>query len=165
MDLATILNLITTAAVVFGVAFGVMELRTALRTRRDLGAMEVIRAVESPEIRLAVGRILDLPIDADPDVINADETLLTAAHLVFWAAEMYGSIVFEGVADLHMLDRIDGGWLRAAWLRLRRWVMGQRSENPNTAEWWQWLYDMLEANPDPGKRSGAYVFYRGRTRG
>lgn len=164
MDLPIILNVITTAAVVFGVIFGVAELRTALRARRDLGAMEVIRAVESPEVRLAVGRILELPRDVDPKVINADRELLKAAQLVYWAAEMYGSIVFEGVADLQMVDRIDGGWLRATWLRLRRWVLDQRSVNPSSAEWWEWLHDMLEAHPDPGKTSGAQAFYRGRTR-
>jgi len=164
MDLPTILNVITTAAVVFGVVFAVVELRTALRARRDQGAMEVIRAVESAEIRLAVARVLELPIDPDPEVINADKEFLKAAQLVYWAAEMYGSIVFEGVADLQMVDRIDGGWLRSTWLRLRRWVISERSSNPNSGEWWEWLYDMLEANPDPGKQSGAHVFYRGRIR-
>jgi hypothetical protein len=164
MDLPTILNVITTAAVVFGVVFAVVEVRTALRSRRDQGAMEVIRAVESAEIRLAVARILELAIDSDPEVVNADKEVLNAAQLVFWAAEMYGAIVFEGVVDLHMLDRIDGGWLRATWLRLRRWVIAERSSNPNSAEWWEWLYDMLEANPDPGKASGAHVYYRGRIR-
>ena len=158
MDLPTILNVITTAAVVFGVVFAVVEIRTALRARRDQAAMEVIRAVESPEIRLAVGQILELPRDVDPAAINADDEILRAARLVYWAGEMYGSIVFEGVVDLQMLDRIDGGWLRSAWERLRRWIESERPTNPNTGEWWQWLYEMLEANPDPGKTSGAHVF-------
>ena len=164
MDLPTILNVITTAAVVIGVAFGIVELRRGLRSRRDQAAIEVVRAVESPEIRLAIARILDLPIDCDPQVINGDKAVLDAARLVYWASEMYGSIVFEGVVDLRMLDRIDGGWLRATWVRLRQWIESQRAANPNSGEWWQWLYDMLEAHPDPGKTASAHVFYRGRLR-
>ena len=166
MDLQTILQLITTAAVVIGVGFAIIEIRQALRARRDQAAVEVVRGVESAEVRQAVAKILELPVDADPDVINSDATLLQAAHLVHWASEMYGSMVFERVADLHVVDRIDGGWLRATWLRMRRWIDAERvrSGNPNTGEWMQWLHEMLEADPDPGKESASHVFYKGKLR-
>jgi hypothetical protein len=165
MDLPTLLSVITTVAVVVGVAFGIIEIRQALRARRDQAAVEIVRAVESSEVRLAIERVMELPVDCDPQVVNGDPQLVSSARLVFWAAEMYGSIVFEGVISLQMLDRIDGGWLRSGWVRLRRWIEGERSANPNTGEWWQWLYDMLEAHPDPGKKTGAHNFYRGRLRG
>lgn len=45
---------------------------------------------------------------------------------------------------------------------------GQRmreNRNPNVGEWWQWLYELLEADPDPSKERGAYVEYRRRSRG
>lgn len=166
MDLPTLLNAITTAAVVIGVGFGLFELRQALRARREHAAVEVVRSVESPEIRRAVLQVLTLPKDADPQVVRGDPTMLDAVVLVYWAGEMFGSIVFEGVVDLHTLDRMVGGWLRAAWLRLRPWVESERVEsgNTNAGEWWQWLYDMLEANPDAGKAAGAHVTYRGRLR-
>ncbi len=75
-------------------------------------------------------------------------------------------MVFEGVVDQHMLDRMVGGWVRGSWLRLRRWVEAERSEarNPNVGEWWQWLYERLEADPDRGKARAAYVAYRGKHR-
>lgn len=167
MDLQTLSQLITTAAVVIGVGFAIIEIRHALRARRDQAAIEVVRGVESAEIRQAVAKILELPVDPEPDVINNDETLLQAAHLVHWASEMYGSMVFERVVDLHVVDRIDGGWLRATWARMRRWIEAERirSGNPNTGEWMQWLHEMLEADPDRGKVSGAHVFYKGKLRG
>lgn len=166
MDLPTALNVITTASVVIGVAFGLFEVRQALRARRDHAAVEVVRSVESPEIRRAVAQILELPIDADPQLVRGDPAVLDAARLVHWAGEMFGSIVFEGVVDLHTLDRMVGGWLRAAWLRLHRWVEADRVEtrNVNIGEWWQWLYETLEANPDRGKAAGAHVTYRGKLR-
>jgi hypothetical protein len=72
----------------------------------------------------------------------------------------------QGVVDLHTLDRMVGGWVRATWVRLRRWVESERIEDrsPNVGEWWQWLYEQLEADPDPGKASGTHVAYRGRRR-
>ena len=164
MDLDTAANLATTVAVVLGVAFGLAELRHAVRDRRDHAAVDIVRTVQTQEVRLAVGRILALPDDVDPAVIRGDAQLLQAALAVDSACEMWGSMVFEGVVDLHMLDRMVGGWVRGSWRRLRSWVEEERRRNrsPNVGEWWEWLYDRLESDPDPGKGAGAHVAYRGQ---
>ncbi|HEX5721973.1 MAG TPA: hypothetical protein VFZ06_04400 [Acidimicrobiia bacterium] len=166
MDLPTTLQVITTAAVVVGVIFGLLQVRQALQARRDYAAVEVVRSVQAQEVQDAVDRILRLPKDADPEVIRSDPALSQAANLVYFAAEMFGSIVYEGVVELHTLDRMVGGWVRATWQRLRRWVEAERvdKQTPNVAEWWQWLYEMLEADPDPGKLAGVHISYRGRVR-
>ena len=164
MDLGTAANIATTLAVVIGVVFGLAELRRAVRDRRDQASIEVVRSVESPEIRRAIATILELPIDADPQAIRRDPAIVDAATLVHWAGEMFGSIVYEGVVEIHTLDRMVGGWLRACWLRLRRWIEADRIEthSVNIGEWWQWLYERLEEDPDPGKALGAHVAYRRR---
>lgn len=163
MDLTTVANLATTLAVVIGVVFGLIELRHAIRDRRDHAAVDIVRTVQTQEVRRAVGRVLKLPNDVDPELIRADPTLLDAALAVDSACEMWGSMVFERIVDLHMLDRMVGGWVRGSWPRLRRWVEAERVEtrNPNVGEWWQWLYERFEEDPDPGKALGAYAAYRG----
>lgn len=167
LDLATVLQVITTVAVVFGVVFGLVQLRQAIRNRRDQAAVDIVRAVQTPEIKQAIDHVYALPDDADPDLIRGDPSMLRAAQAVDSACEMWGSMVYEEVIDLHMLDRMVGGWVRGGWRRLRRWEEDERvkNRNPNIAEWWQWLYEMLEADPDPGKSRGAHVAYRGRSRG
>ena len=166
MDLSLVLNFVTTVAIVVGLMFGLFELRQALRSRRDLAAVDIVRTVQTQEIRRAVTRVLQLPDGVDPEVVRADPQLLEAALAIDSACEMWGSMVFEGVVDLHMLDRMVGGWVRGTWHRLNRWVEQERidSRSPNVAEWWQWLYDMLEASPDPGKARGAHLSYRGKLR-
>lgn len=166
IDLPTVLNLVTTAAIVVGVAFGLIELRQALRGRRDYAAADIVRTIQTQEIRRAARRCFQLPEDADPDLVNSDPQMLEAALAMDSACEMWGSLVYEGVVDPHMLDRMVGGWVRGLWRRLRRWVESERAVtgSPNVAEWWQWLYELLEADPDPGKALGAYVSYRGQRR-
>ena len=166
MDVGVLLNVVTTVAVVIGVSVGLIEVRQALRERRDHAAVDIVRTVQTQEIRRAGARILALPNDVDPGVIRNDPELLAAALAIDSACEMWGSMVFEGVVDLHMLDRMVGGWVRGTWERLRRWVEQERiaSRSPNMAEWWQWLYEMLEASPDPGKALGAHISYRGKLR-
>ena len=88
MDLATALNLLTTVAIVAGVGFGLVEVRQALRDRRDHAAVDIVRTVQTQEVRRAVERVFDLPDDADPDVIRGDPDLLEAALAVDSACEM-----------------------------------------------------------------------------
>lgn len=163
MDLRTALDLTVAAAVVAGVVFALAELRHATRSRRDHAAVDIVRTVQTQEVRQAVERVLKLPNDADPAVIRHDPRLLEAALAVDSACEMWGSLVFEGVVDQHMLDRM--GWVRNV-ARLRRWVEAEREDNrnPNVGEWWQWLYERLEADLDPGKAQAAYIAYRGGAR-
>lgn len=166
MDAATALNIATTAAVVLGVVFGLAEVRQIVRDRRDHAAVDIVRTVQTQEVRRAVERVLRLPQDADPELIRGDADMLDAALAVDSACEMWGSMVFEGVVDQHMLDRMVGGWIRGTWTRLRRWVEAERvdKQNPNVGEWWQWLYERLQEDPDLGKAQGAHVGYRGRGR-
>jgi hypothetical protein len=166
MDLALLLNLVTTLAVVAGVFFGLVELRRGARDRRDLAAVDIVRTVQTQEVRRAVQRIYTLSDDFDPEIVRGDAALLDDALAVDSACEMWGSMVFEGVVDLHLLDRMVGGWVRGTWRRLRTWIEAERVANrsPNMGEWWQWLYERLEANPAPGKAVGAHVAFRGMSR-
>ena len=166
MDLPTALNVVSAIAVVVGVIFALVQLQHAARKRRDLGAVDIVRTVQTQEVRRAVERILRLPVDVDAEIVRKDPATLDAALAVDSACEMWGCMVFEGVVDYQMLDRMVGGWVRGTWRRLRRWVEAERVEkqNVNIGEWWQWLNNLLESDPDPGKIKGAYVSYRGRRR-
>jgi len=157
-------EIFTAIAVVFGIVFGLMELRQATRSRRDHAAVDIVRTVQTQEVRQAVRLIFDLPLDADPQLIRNDPALLAAALAVDSACEMWGCMVFEGVVDHQLLDRMVGGWVRGTWTRLRAWVESERIETQsvNVGEWWQWLYELLEADPDPEKKLGAHIGYKGR---
>lgn len=163
--LSETLHLVTTLAVVAGVVFALAQLRQAARIRRDHAAVDIVGTVQTQEVRLAVAKILQLPDNVAPERIRDDPALLTAALAVDSACEMWGCMVYENVVDHRMLDRMVGGWVRATWRRLGTWVEAERIENrnPNIGEWWQWLYELIEADPDPAKGIGAHIAYRGKT--
>ena len=163
-NLIAAVEVFTAIAVVIGIIFGLIELRQATRNRRDLAAVDIVRTVQTQEVRQAVRLIFDLPLDADPQLIRNDPELLAAALAVDSACEMWGCMVFEGVVDHKLLDRMVGGWVRGTWARLRAWVESERVETQsvNVGEWWQWLYELLEADPDLGKKLGAHISYRGK---
>ena len=107
-----------------------------------------------------------LPDNIAPETIRNDPVLLKAALAVDSACEMWGCMVYENVVDHRMLDRMVGGWVRGTWRRLGSWVEAERAEtrNPNVGEWWQWLYERIEADPDPSKALGAHIAYRGTSK-
>jgi hypothetical protein len=166
VDAGVALDITTTTAIVLGVIFGMAEVRQVVRDRRDHAAVDIVRTVQTQEVRRAVERVLRLLDDADPELIRGDPEMLEAALAVDSACEMWGSMVYEGVVDQHMLDRMVGGWIRGSWGRLGRWVEAERAEkrSPNVGEWWQWVYERLEEDPDRGKAHGAHVGYRGQRR-
>ena len=162
--ISLIADSVTAIAVVFGIGFALVQLRQANRQRRDYAAVDIVRTVQTPVVRQAVRRVLSLPENAAPEMVNSDQDMLNAALAVDSACEMWGCMVFEGVVDHKMLDRMVGGWVRGSWTRLRLWVDAERvtTGNGNIAEWWQWLYELLESDPDEGKLQGAHVAYRGK---
>ena len=95
-DLAAILDVVVAVAVVAGVVFGLAELRHATRSRRDHAAVDIVRTVQTQEVRQAVERVLKLPDDADPAIIRGDPAMLEAALAVDSACEMWGSMVYGG---------------------------------------------------------------------
>jgi hypothetical protein len=163
-EVAVIVEAVAAVAVVVGLIFGLIQLRQAVRNRRDLAAVDIVRTVQTQEVRLAIRKIFDLPFDADPDLVRGDPQLMSAALAVDSACEMWGCMVFEGVVNHRIVDRMVGGWIRGSWKRLRKWVESEReiADNPNIGEWWQWVYEVIQADPDPGKTQGAHVAYRGK---
>ena len=109
VDAATVVNIVSAVAILVGVVFAVVQLRQADRDRRDAAAVTVVGTVQTQEVRQAVRMILELPDRVDPEVVRGDPTLLDAALAVDSACEMWGSMVYEGVVDHQMLDRMVGG--------------------------------------------------------
>ena len=159
----SLVDIVSAAALVVGVWFAVVQLRQSNNQRRDHAAVDIVRTVQTQEVRRAVRLVFTLPENADPTLISENKDMLDAALAVDSACEMWGSMVFEGVVDHKLLDRMVGGWIRGTWTRLHLWVEQERvaAGNVNVGEWWQWIYELLEADPDTGKQVGAHEAYRG----
>lgn len=83
-------EIVTALAVLIGIIFGLIQLRQANRSRRDYAAVDIVRTVQTQEVRMAVRRIFSLPEDVDPDTVRNDDTLLFAALAADSACEMWG---------------------------------------------------------------------------
>ena len=161
VDLNTIATVATALTVMTGLFFGLLQTRQAAHKRRDLAAIELTHSFQTTELRNAFRRILSLAEPLDPATIRNSPTLIDDAEVIVYAGEAMGLMVFEGAIRLHTLDRMMGGFLRAAWRRLSPYVEEERrTRSASYAEWFQWLFERFEEHPVPGKAEGAHVAHR-----
>ena len=151
----------TAGALVVALAFGVVQWRQGVHHRRDASTVEMIHAFQTPEVLGAFRSVLALPEPVDPARVNEQPDVVNAAVTTIFTCETLGCMVFERVLDLHVLDRLWGGFIRAAWRRLAPWIRAERERLGvgSFGEWFEWLVAQLEAHPEPSKSTGAHVAY------
>ncbi len=147
-------------AVVVALVFGTLTIRQWQRTRYLSAAVELVRTLLTPEFTRSIARVLELPERAPAENIATPE-LLHAVFVVTHGFESLGVLVFNRLLPLHLVDHLVGGYVRAAWKRLKPYVESQRGVlGISLAEWFQWLAERLDEDPAPGKAQGAHLAHR-----
>jgi hypothetical protein len=156
-----ILQLVTLAALLAGILFGILEIRRVAKSRAEKAALEVFDITVQREVMDALTLILDLPKDADPEKIRGSAELRRSSELLMTLFEYWGIMVYYRVAPLRTLDLIVGGLVCGSWDRLHRYVEWERDTTGVLvrAEWFQWLADRLNEYPQPEKKVGAHVAF------
>jgi hypothetical protein len=164
MDLGTIANVATAAAVIIGVVFGMAEIAHARRDREDRAAFEVVHAMLTPEWMRSVILVQSLPDGVTRSELEAEPRKLEAAQSVSVILETLGYSVCRRLVPIEVADDLLGGIIRVGWRKLRAFIEDERarSGSQKTFEWFHWLAERLD-ELRPGKTSlsvGAQEAYR-----
>ena len=105
-----------------------------------------------------------IPDGSNASAIEADASVLNAAHSVGVILEGLGYSVYARIVPLRVVADLVGGTVRLAWRKLRPYVEEERrrSGSQKTFEWFQWLAAQLERH-SPGKTNlemGAHQAYQ-----
>ena len=100
-DIANIVEIIGIFAIVFGIAFGLIQLKQHRKQSRDMAILELARSFEDPEFTEAYMLITSL----DPGVSDAElrakgTEYLTAAMRVGWKFETVGMLIHNRVVPM-----------------------------------------------------------------
>jgi hypothetical protein len=164
VDLGTIANVATAAAVIIGLVFGIAEIAHARREREERGAFEVVHAMLTPEWMRSMAIVQSLP-DAIPAAdLEADPKKLEAAVSVGIILETLGYSVYRRLVPLVVVDDLIGGTVRVAFRKMRGFIEFDRARvgSQKSWEWFQWLTERLEEHV-PGKTTlalGAHQAHR-----
>jgi hypothetical protein len=147
-------------AVLVALVFGVLTIRQWQRSRQLTAAAELVRTMQTAEFTRAIARIVELPENADANVMLADRELMLSFYAVSHVFESLGVLVHHRLLPLHLVDHLCGGYVRASWKRVKPLVVARRETlGAMFGEWFQWLAERIEQYPAPGKDVGAPIAF------
>jgi hypothetical protein len=160
MDLASILNLVSTAAIVGALVFTALQVRAANNARRDQGAVVIIQTTQDSKWIEALNLVSTLPEQATAEYIRErGEIMDRALFELSIRLEPVGYMVYCRIITLSAVDDMIGGVAMVIWSRAQRWTEEYRkaSNNPKFNEWVEWLADRIVERrkglpPDPAPR-------------
>ena len=155
------LQIIETAAVVIGVAFGLMQLRQLRHQREVQAGLELLSPLQSPETCEALLVVHDLPDDlTGKELRERLGARYKSAMATLALFESLGPIVARGHVPIEMYAEFYRGPTVLCWRKFKRYIEEERLRGwPNLFEWLQWLADRMEERAPAGEDLPAYKRY------
>ena len=147
MDTATLLSALSSFAVVGALIFAALQVRVANRTRAEHAAISIVEAAQSDAWTCGLNQLHRIPANATAEEIDALGPELTdAIEQVGIRVETIGYMVWRGIVDIAMVDDLFGGVVIFWWSRIKPFAERdrERTSNPKSYEWFQWLAERLE---------------------
>lgn len=163
MDLSALSNVAEALAVIFAVAFGVIQVRQIRAQRSREAALTLMHSLQTQEMLEALLLLDSLPEGLSQAELRerlGDEFMAIQAVLGTW--ESLGILVFRGVASLDLVDDFYSGNIVQSWTKLRRLVEDVRRETGRDTrwEWFQWLSERMIERESKRQPIPAYLEHR-----
>ncbi len=159
----TLLNLLQTAAIVAGLIFGLRELGELRKSRELASTLTLVDLVQNDALNTGIWRLVALPANLPEAEFNRqlgdDLDEVWSFAMTF---ESLGILVHRGEVNLDLVDEFFGGMVILSWDRLGPYIVAirQRTGNPQTLEWFQWLAERLQEHREKPGTAPTYVKYR-----
>jgi hypothetical protein len=163
MDLATGLSLVSTIAVVCGVAFAAYQIRALSRQRIREAQFSLAASISSPSFQAALWKIMALPPGLDRAGVDAHLGPMSE-HVYYWMGSMetLGILVHHRELPLSLVADFTSGPIVLSWRNLQGYVADvRRSTGRETMhEWFQWLAERLMERESVTPPIPAHVEFR-----
>ena len=146
MSLQLFLQAVETLAVVFGVGFGLVQLRQLRHQREVQAGLELLAPLQTPESAEALLIIHNLPDNSTGDELRQRlGAQYRSAMATLAQFESLGPIVARGHVPIEMYAEFYRGPTILCWRKFRRYIEEERKEGwPALFEWLQWLAERME---------------------
>jgi len=163
MEFPIILDIVSTAAVIIGVVFGLGQLRQYHLSRKRDSALFLLNSYQTAEFLQGIGTILSIPDGLTKKEIEervGDET--PVIYLVMSTFESIGILVFHNEVTMDMVDDAYSGPIALSWQKLELYVSGIREEHQRETmfEWFQWLAERMRDREKRSPPVPAHVAYK-----
>ncbi len=146
-DLANVAEIFGVLAIIFGIVFGLIQLRQHREQTRKMSIMELAASFEDREFSEAYRLIADLDAGTSADELTAmGDEYLSAALRVGLKFEIVGLLVFHRIVPVDATTDLIGGAAVKFWGILEHWIVDTRTKHNHDSlfEWFQWLAERLK---------------------
>jgi hypothetical protein len=163
MNLPLLLQLIATAIMIVGIAFGIQNIRQYQASRKRESAIMMLNSFQTSEFVRGLLFIFDLPEEAgkaEIDQLPADQFL--ALYMVIGTWERLGVLVYRREIDLELVDDAFSGPIVQSWQKLGRYIQEFRAHlhRETAMEWFQWLAERMMERETTSQPVPAYIAHR-----
>ena len=145
-DIANIVEIVGILAIMFGIVFGLVQLKQHRKQSRDMAILELARSFEDAEFTEAYVLITSLEDGVSDEALRSKGPQYVAAAMrVGWKFETVGMLIYQRVVPMDAMADLVGGFSLKIWSILGEWAqeMRQKQNQPEFFEWYQWLVDRL----------------------
>ena len=147
MELPLVFDLISTLAVVIGIALGLIQLRQFYLSRKREASLYLLRSYQTREFLEGLWTIQRLPDGVTKEELErkaGDD--LHAVALVMSTWEAIGILLFNHEVGMGMVDDAFSGPILFSWQKLGTYVDDLRTDLDRSTlfEWFQWLADRMQ---------------------
>jgi hypothetical protein len=163
MDVAAVLSLVSTLAVVCGVIFAGYQVRVLQRQRRRESELAVAAAVQNAPFQAALQAVTLLPAGLDREGVEG-KLGADSPHIFYWfgAMETLGILVHHGEVSFQLVDDFISGPVVLSWRNLQGYVsdVRQATGRDTMHEWFQWLAERFIERESAQTPVPAHIAYR-----
>ncbi len=163
MELTSILQIITTTAIVAGGIFAGVQLRIINKQRKRDSAIQLVHSFQTPEFLEAVDIVFNLPEGLSKKEV--EERLagkMGPVLMMFGTFESLGILIYRGELEIDLVEDFFSGIIIFSWKKLKNYIVGMRemSGRHTYYEWVQWLAEQFEKRESKTPAVPSYIAHR-----
>jgi hypothetical protein len=163
MSLPLILQLIATAIMIIGIAFGIQNIRQYQASRRRESAMMMLNSFQTGDFVRGLLYIFDLPDNPGKEALDSlPEDQFLSIYIVMGTWERLGVLVYRREIELGMVNDAYSGPIIQSWQKLARYIEEFRAyvQRETAFEWFQWLAERMMEHEQTSRSVPAYQAHR-----
>lgn len=155
--IAVIANVSFALSFIAAVVFGIAQVRSAARDRREQLTLEALRAVQTREFAELIDYLLTSKF---PATQKEWEGLPASDRVMFiqfgQQMESLGILVAEKIIDVDLVDKTLGSFVTQSWEKYKPMAMVLRDNEPFSNEYFQWLAEAIDTRMREHPRKPVY---------
>jgi len=157
--ITVIANVALALSLIVAVIFGIAQVRSAARDRRERLTLETMRQFQTREFAELIYFINYHDMPANRDEFFARPPAELAMYIQFGQEmESLGLLVAEKLVDIDLIDKTLGSFVTAAWEKYKSLFLDMRINNPDPflGEYFQWLAERIDERMKTNPRKPFY---------